>query len=64
MNGQLCYSPLTDRIYWATNNEKKDVTDEFIFCVIARWENESQVITYAGKKFEIQVRELEQKNEN
>lgn len=61
----LGHSPLTDSIYAGRLNkagdkwlDKKDVTNEFIDCVIKRWEGHTENISQGDKKWEITVKRI------
>lgn len=60
----LGHSPLTDSIFVGTTEKpgvwrnKKDVTNEFIGCVISRWENQKEVIKSGNDKWQITVKKL------
>jgi len=67
-NLRLGHSPITDRIYVGKLNkegdqwtgQKKDVTNDFIDCVIGRWNGYvEKVKSSKGKIYEISVREIE-----
>lgn len=53
---ELHISPLTDHVYIVNGKKKTDVTDQFLFCVIKRWNGFEQTIRDAsGKAFRIRV---------
>lgn len=65
----LGHSPITDSVFAgiSKNNphgkgmmwqHKKDVTNEFIGCVIQRWENKKETIQSGDDKWEITVKKL------
>lgn len=61
----LGHSPLTDRIFAGTSikpgvwRNKKDVTNDFLHCVISWWAGHVQEIETAdGKIYEITVKEI------
>lgn len=63
----LGHSPLTDHIFAGIQNpreknmvwkHKKNVTNEFIGCVISRWENQSEVIASGKNEWEITVKKI------
>jgi len=63
----LGHSPLTDRVYIGTLkkdnlwDEKHDVTNEFITCVLARFGGFVETFTREdGKKFEVTAREIKE----
>lgn len=60
---RLGHSPLTDTIFAGKLNakgsqwlSKKDVTNDFISCVIQRWENKEEIISSDNSRWEITVR--------
>lgn len=63
-NITLGHSPLTDSVFAGITSspgkwrQKKDVTNEFIGCVISRWENQKEVISSGKNKWEITVKKL------
>ena len=68
-NIRLGHSSLTDKVFAGVlapcKNEKpllwkhkKDVTDDFISAVIARWENQTEKITAGDNQWEITVRKI------
>lgn len=62
---KLGHSSLTDRIFIGTVVKsgdkwinKVDVTNDFIACVLARWENQKEVIESDKGKWEISVKKI------
>jgi hypothetical protein len=62
---RLGHSPLTDNVYAGRLNkkesqwlEKKDVTNDFLTCVLGRWENKVEVLSQGESQWEITVRKI------
>lgn len=59
----LGHSPLTDKVFAGigTKNKwlhKKDVTNDFISCVISRWEGQLESISSGNDTWEISVKKI------
>jgi hypothetical protein len=63
---RMGHSPLTDHIFVGTIikegvwRNKVDLTNDFIGCVIARWEGHKEVISAGDQKWEITVKKIKQ----
>ena len=63
---RMGHSPLTDHVYVGTSikngvwRNKIDLTNDFIGCVIARWENKTESISAGGQTWEITVKKVNQ----
>lgn len=63
-NITLGHSELTDHVFAGTLvrpglwRNKKHVTNEFIGCVISRWENQKEIIEAGENKWEITVKKV------
>lgn len=65
---RLGISPITDEVFVGILNKKGDkwlkkvsVTNDFLACVINRWDNQVEVIQSGKDKWEITVRRLQNK---
>lgn len=64
----LGHSPITDSVFAGTLvkpglwKNKKDVTNEFIGCVISRWEGHKEIISSGNSTWEISVKKISPKN--
>jgi len=64
---RLCHSAVSDRVFAGKLNkagnewlDKKDVTDDFLNCVLNRWVGFEQTITAPdGTKYEVRVKKVE-----
>lgn len=61
----LWHGPLTNKIFVSRatrtgkqSGEKQDVTNEFIGCVIKRWENKVETITEGNNEWQITVKKI------
>ncbi len=71
-NIRVCHSALSDRVYAGKLNKKgdqwlskKDVTNDFINCVLNRWVGFEQTITAPdGTEYEIRVKKKEPDNDS
>lgn len=61
----LGHSEMTDEVYAGVKNknetrwlEKKNVTNDFIACVLSRWEGKSETITSGDSEWEITVKKI------
>ena len=58
------HSPLTDKVFVGTVikegvwRNKTDLTNDFITCVISRWEGQKEVISSGKNKWEITVKKI------
>lgn len=58
-NISLKYSPLTEHVYAVSGRSETDVTNDFIFCVLARWNGFKQIVREpTGKQYEVSVKEI------
>lgn len=64
---RLGKSPITDEVYAGVLTKKGDkwikkvnVTNDFITCVIQRWENQTEEIQSGKDKWEITVKKIKQ----
>ena len=64
-NVKLGHSELTDNIYAGKLNkamnkwlQKVDVTNQFLDCVIKRWENKKETITCGSSQWEITCKKI------
>lgn len=66
---ELNFNPLTEEIFVGrlvpNKNEwkhKKNVTNQFLDCVIKRWENKSETLSCGSHSWEVTVRKIKSKS--
>jgi len=67
----LGYSPLTKSVYVGVPNKsgtqwlkKEDKTNEFLDCVIRKWEGTKEIVSSGDSSWEISVRKLSAEESN
>lgn len=61
----LWHSPLTDKVYASKSTptgkqsgDKQDMTNEFLGCVIQRWQGQTETITSGDNEWQITVKKI------